>query len=316
MHARLCLFTLTSLAFVLSSPTLLADSACICRDGLLRLPDGRQLSYREYGNPEGPLVFYFHGTPGSRKEAALIAEDACQADVHLVSIDRPGLGRSTDYCARRILDWPSDVAALADSLGAPGQSFGVIGMSGGAPFALACALLMPERMSHVAIVSGHAPMGAPGVQPGSQDKQIALVTRRPRLAKLGFGLISRKLDRRPDKVVQKVTKEWTAADRQLILCNPTYYRQLIENLDEAARCGVDGLVRDVRLLGCDWGFCLNQIASVEVSIWQGACDRVSTPSMGHYFNRQIAGSELMIDPRAGHVTMLKWHAAEIFAKFQ
>ena len=32
----------------------------------IRLADGRWLGYQEYGDRDGPLVFYFHGTPGSR----------------------------------------------------------------------------------------------------------------------------------------------------------------------------------------------------------------------------------------------------------
>ena len=35
----------------------------------ITLPDGRQLGYAEYGNPEGKPIFYFHGFPGSRLEA-------------------------------------------------------------------------------------------------------------------------------------------------------------------------------------------------------------------------------------------------------
>jgi hypothetical protein len=37
--------------------------------------------------------------------------------------------------------------------------------------------------------------------------------------------------------------------------------------------------------------------------------------MGHYFQQNVAGSELTIDPRAGHLTMLKWHAATILGRF-
>jgi pimeloyl-ACP methyl ester carboxylesterase len=288
---------------------------CFCRDGRMRLCDGRWLSYRESGHPEGPLVFYFHGIPGSRIEAALCADESQQAGVHLVSIDRPGMGSSTYQACRRILDWPGDVEQLAAHFGYVDAPFGIIGMSGGAPYAAACAVRMPHRLSHVAIVSGHAPMNAPGTCPGNQDKMIELVARRPRLAKMGFRLIDRRLDRRPDKVVAVLTKKWTAADRQLIQCDRQLYRQLVQNLNESVRCGPDGLVTDIRLLACPWGFPLCQIQGVPVSLWQGGCDPIVTPSMGHYLHRQIAGSELTLDPRAGHVTMLKWHIPEILSRF-
>lgn len=283
--------------------------------GSLRLACGRVLKYHRFGNPTGPLVLYFHGTPGSRLEAGLIEQEANLAGVHLVSVDRPGLGRSTYYANRRITDWPCDVEALADSLGYAGTSFGVIGMSGGTPYATVCARMIPHRLTHVAIVSGHVPLGTPGVAAGSEDKAMGLITRRPRLGRAGMNFIARRLDRKPERVIEKVTKNWTQADRELILCNPLYHRMLVANLSEAAACGGEGLVTDISLLACDWGFRLCDIQGVSSSIWQGGCDRIAPPSTGEYLHRQISGSEYHFDPKAGHVTMLKWHAPELFARF-
>lgn len=302
-------------ASTLSPSPLFASSHAANCDGRVRLPSGRWLSYREYGQADGPLVFYFHGTPGSRLELALCDEETCQSGLRIISVDRPGMGRSSYQNCRKILDWPCDIEQLADALGYAGQSFGVVGMSGGAPYAAACAAKISHRLTHVAIVSGHAPLCAPGTCPGNQDELIKLVSRRPRLAKMAFRLVGRRLDRKPDKVVQKMAKNWTAADRRLILCNPVRYRQLLANLREASRCGPTGVVTDVRLLACRWGFNLSDIEGVPVSIWQGGCDRTVTPSMAHYFQQQIAGSELIIDSQAGHVTMLKTHASEILSRF-
>ena len=287
----------------------------ISQPGRLRLCDGRILAYCEYGDPTGPPVFYFHGTPGSRLEPGLIDSEARNAGIRLVAVDRPGIGRSTYQNGRRICDWPGDVEQLADALGYAGTSFGVVGFSGGTPYATVCARMIPHRLTHVAVVSGHGPLGAPGVSAGSADKIIALIIRRPRLSRMGLNFASRRLDSRPDRVAKHVMHNWAEVDRQLVLCNPYYYQFLIDNIDEAVRCGVDGLATDVRLLGCDWGFELCQIQGVSVSIWQGGCDTISTPSTGRYFHSQIAGSEYHYDPRASHITMFKWHAAEILARF-
>lgn len=292
-----------------------ATQAGVSRAGRVRLANGRCLAYHEFGIPTGPLVFYFHGTPGSSLEAGLIEQEACLAGVHLVSVDRPGMGHSTYYSGRRIIDWPCDVEQLADVLGYGGTSFGIIGLSGGAPYAAVCARMIPHRLTHVAIVSGHAELGAPGVCAGSEDDAIALITRRPRLACKGLNFIARRLDRKPDHVIAKITKDWSAADRELVLCNPRYYRNLIANLNEASCCGTEGVVTDIGLLGCDWGFELCRIQGVGVSIWQGGCDRIAPPSTGRYFHNQIAASEFHFDPEAGHVTMLKWHAPEILARY-
>lgn len=288
---------------------------CISREGRIRLSCGRILHYNELGDPSGPLVFYFHGTPGSRLEAGLIQNEIAMSGVHLVAVDRPGMGRSTYYSGRRITDWPCDVEALADALGYGGTSFGILAMSGGAPYATVCARMIPHRLTHVAVVSGHSSLGVPGVGLGSVDKAIGLITRRPRLARMGINVISGRLDRKPDKVVARITRDWSAADRELILCNPVYYQSLIDNLSEASYCGSQGLVTDISLLGRHWGFELCQIQGVSVSIWQGGCDRIAPPSTGRYFHQEIAGSEYHFDPAAGHVTMIKWHAPEILARY-
>ena len=283
--------------------------------GCVKLPDGRNMGYAEYGDPHGRLVLYFHGTPGSRVEARLISEDTETAGVRLLAVERPGIGLSDYQVGRRVLDCPADVEHFVAALGYKDASFGVIGMSGGSPYALACIKRIPHRLTHVALVSGHTPMNAPGVTPGNQDKLIAFICRRPRLGEIGLRAAVRRLHRNPDRFVQLASKKWSAADRQLILGNPEYRRLFIRTVREAVRCGTAGLLRAIQLLGGDWGFRLRELPPASVSIWQGGSDPIVPPSMGRYFHQQIAGSELIIDPRAGHLTMPKWHAAEILARF-
>lgn len=294
---------------------LFASGSVRATDGRVRLPNGRVLGYAECGDPTGPLVLYFHGTPGSRLEATLFAEEAAAAGVRVVALDRPGMGLSTFQSNRRITDWPADVNCAVEALGYGGTSFGIIAMSGGAPYALACVRAMPQRLTHVAICSGHTPPDAPGVTPGNQDKLIDFVVRRPRLATTGFNVVIRRLHRKPDAVAHKIGESWSAADRQLVFCDPVLYRALIATLNEASRCGPAGIVADVQLLGSCWGFRLGELPPASISIWQGGCDPIAPPSMGHYLQRQLAGSELTIDPRAGHITMVKWHAREILSRF-
>lgn len=283
--------------------------------GCVRLSDGRKLGYAEYGDPNGRLVLYFHGTPGSRVEARLISEETEAAGVRLLAVERPGIGLSDYQMGRRVLDCPPDIEYFVAALGYEGTSFGIVGMSGGAPYALACIKCIPHRLTHVALVSGHTPMNAPGVQRGNQDKLIAFICRRPRLGEIGIRAAIRMLHRNPNRFVQRASEKWSAADRQLILGNPEYRTFFLRTVREAVRSGPAGLMRAIQLLGVNWGFRLRDLPPASVSIWQGGCDPIVPPSMGHYFHQQIAGSELIIDPRAGHLTMPKWHAAEILARF-
>lgn len=285
------------------------------REGRIPISGRRRIGFAEYGDSNGPLVLYFHGTPGSRVEVGLVSAEAVAAGIRLVAVERPGIGLSDYKSSRRILDWPADVEIVAAALGSASEPFGIVGLSGGAPYALACVKCIPHRLTHVAVVSGHAPMNAPGTHRGNQDNLIEFVNRRPRLGSLGFNVAIRQFNRNPQKFLERVSESWSSADRQMVMCNPEYRAAVIDTLRQATRCGPSGLITEVRLLACPWGFRLNQLPPVPVSIWHGGCDPIAPVSMGHYFHREIAGSELIIDPAAGHLTMIKWHAGEILARF-
>lgn len=121
-----------------------------------QLPDGRRLSYNEYGASNGKPLFYFHGLPSSRIEVELFLSEETlrQLDVRLIAVDRPGLGRSDFQSNRRLLDFPNDVAALADHLNI--ERFSILAYSLGGPYGFACEFTVPERLRNVGIVSGVA----------------------------------------------------------------------------------------------------------------------------------------------------------------
>ena len=111
-------------------------------DQVLQLKDGRKLGYAEYGDLSGKPMFHFHGHPGSRLEGKLFGEKPKEHGVHVISVDRPGIGLSDFLPKRTLLDWPDDIIELADHLGL--SKFVVEGMSGGGPYAVACAYKIPE----------------------------------------------------------------------------------------------------------------------------------------------------------------------------
>ncbi|MBC7778510.1 MAG: alpha/beta fold hydrolase, partial [Proteobacteria bacterium] len=76
----------------------------------VRLPDGRRLTYAQYGDPAGVPVLYCHGFPGSRLEARQTDAVARRLGVRVIAFDRPGYGGSDFQPRRRLLDWPNDVA--------------------------------------------------------------------------------------------------------------------------------------------------------------------------------------------------------------
>ena len=130
----------------------------LTNEAQLELPDGRRLGYTTYGADSGPLVVVLDG-PASRGLARASAPAAAGLGIRLVAPDRPGVRASTPAPDRGIADWPSDHAALLDALGA--QRAGILSQSGGTPYAVAAAAVLPERMIAIAALGPVAPFDEP-----------------------------------------------------------------------------------------------------------------------------------------------------------
>lgn len=119
-----------------------------------QLPDGRKLGYDERGALDGKPLFYLHGSPSSRVESELYVSDELlhSLGVHLIAVDRPGMGLSDFQPNRHLLDWSNDVIAFADHLNL--ERFSILAYSLGGPYGMACAHAIPERLTKVGIVSG------------------------------------------------------------------------------------------------------------------------------------------------------------------
>ncbi len=111
----------------------------------MRSAKNRQIGFAEFGDPQGRAVFWLHGTPGARRqiptEARIYAEEH---NIRLIGVDRPGIGSSTPHRYANILAFADDLRTIADMLGI--DKMAVIGLSGGGPYALAGAAVLPDRV--------------------------------------------------------------------------------------------------------------------------------------------------------------------------
>jgi pimeloyl-ACP methyl ester carboxylesterase len=268
-------------------------------DNVLRLDDGRLLGYAEFGDPRGKPVMFFHGFPGSRLEGALGHDAAGRAGVRVICIDRPGMGLSTFQPKRRILDWPADVAALADALGI-GQ-FAAGGVSGGGPYAAACALRLADRLTGAAIISGLAPFDVPGGGDGMNRMNRVLFVlgrRAPWLMRLPVLLMARSA-RSPERAIDQMAGSLPPPDRA-IMQRPDVRAAFASDLAEAFRAGARGAAWELVLYSRPWGFRLQDI-QMEVHLWQGEADTNVPPAMGRYQAEAIPRCRAMFYPGEGHL---------------
>jgi pimeloyl-ACP methyl ester carboxylesterase len=123
-------------------------------DHTLPLPDGRGLGWAEWGRPDGPPVLLLHCSPGSR----LLDPDpdaTRAAGVTLLTMDRPGYGRTDPVVDPRRALVAGDVEALVDALGLGYVT--VMGWSGGGYFAVEAAARLGGRVRSLSLLATPAP---------------------------------------------------------------------------------------------------------------------------------------------------------------
>ncbi|MBL6982753.1 MAG: alpha/beta hydrolase, partial [Anaerolineales bacterium] len=136
-------------------------------DKFAQLKDGRTQAYTEHGDLSGKVVFFIHGNPSSRLMRHPDESIVENLGVRVITPDRPGYGFSDFQPKRKLLDFPDDIAQLADSLGI--DKFGIFGVSAGGPYTCACAYKLSERITKAALVSGSAPFDRPNAYEGISD---------------------------------------------------------------------------------------------------------------------------------------------------
>lgn len=275
------------------------------------LPDGRDLGWLELGDPADAPVFAFHGTPGSRLQLEIDDAPIRAAGLRLLCPDRPGYGLSTFQPGRRLVDWPTDVAFLADHLGI--DRFAVMGISGGGPHSAVCAALLGGRVSSAVIVSGVGPLADPRAVEGMmRSNQIfaALARRRSRVLRVALKLQVDAGRRWPDRALDLMIKQLPPPD-VAVLSRPEVRELFARDFVRSSRTTGAAAVQDFELFATDWGFDLGAI-EVPVHIWQGDADRNVPPHHARLLHEAIPGSVLHEFAGEGHLLAFD-HLEEISA---
>jgi pimeloyl-ACP methyl ester carboxylesterase len=270
----------------------------IMLDASVTLSDGRLLAYTDLGAPGGPVVMYCHGAPTSRLDLSGFEHAFAERGVRVVSADRPGYGGSSPQPGRRLEDWPSDVAALADHLGV--ERFAVMAWSSGGPYAVACAALLPGRVASAGIVAGVTDFGWPGAWNGYVEDEVTLMRIgdeagavkwcEDRYGADGSGLMETGLG------------ELAPAD-QAALQDEARATALMTTVGEALRQGIGGYAQDITLQGRPWSFGA-PVIDTPVWILHGEADTVVPVAHARHTAELITGARLSTWPAEGHISVL------------
>ena len=271
-------------------------------EGTVAVRDGRRLSFAEYGSTRGPAILWMHGTPGARRQIPLEARSyAVRHGLRLIGIDRPGIGSSTPHLYDDLRDWTSDLQVFADTLGL--DTFRLIGLSGGGPYALAAGYALSDRVHGVAVLGGVVPTVGPDAAEGGLI-QLAVrcaplieATRVP----LGFGLTRAIRLVRPlaGTGLDLYAAFQPAGDRNL-LSRPEFKAMFLDDLLNGARFQTSAPLADLVLFTRDWGFRLDEVR-VPVRWWHGDDDHIVPFAHGQHAVDRLPDATLSVIDGESHL---------------
>lgn len=272
--------------------------------------DGRRLSYEIGGQPDGRPVIVHNGTPNSRHLYQAWVSDAASKGLLLIAYDRPGYGESSPVPGRTVASGADDVRAIADHLGL--ERFATWGASGGGPFALACAALLPDRVAAAAVVASVAPYGGEGLdhysgmgESNAEADRLFFADREAARRKLHEQWLLY-MSVAPDQV----TRDLLAEVLKSLLCSADEATLTDEFARWFVSCVYDGLAPgdqgwwDDRVAHLtDWKIDLASLR-VPVKIWHGRQDRFVPVQHGEWLGAAIPGAEAQIIDDHGHLSLM------------
>jgi pimeloyl-ACP methyl ester carboxylesterase len=258
----------------------------------VRFADGRVVRVYDSGSAgSGPLtIVWFHGSPQTGALLEPLLEAASARRIRIVSYARPGYRGSTRIPGRDVASAAVDVAGLADELGL--GEFAVVGASGGGPHALACAALLPSRVTGAVTFATLAPFDADidwfaGMAQDGASLRAAVAGADARTA-------------------FEETAEFDPAsfnDRDYATLAGSW-RSLGADVALASADGPEGLITDDLAFVRPWGFAVDAIHT-RVLLAQGGDDRVVPASHAEWLVHALEDAELWLRPRDGHISILE-----------
>ena len=274
-------------------------------EGNIAVGEDRQIGFAEFGDPQGRAVFWLHGTPGARRqiptEARLYAENH---KIRLIGLDRPGIGSSTPYRYENIRAFGDDLRTIADTLGI--DKMAVIGLSGGGPYALACAAVMPDRVVAAGVLGGVAPfLGDEGITSGLMNlgkRAAPLLRLGGDPLRIGASLVIRMIRPVATPALELFALISPEADRRL-LTRPEFKAMFLDDLLNGSRKQLAAPFADVVVFSRDWGFRLDEV-KVPVRWWHGDHDHIVPFAHGEHVVSLLPDAELFHLPGESHLAGL------------
>lgn len=238
-----------------------------------RLPDGRGLAYRDYGDPAGQPCLLFHQGIGSSLLPRGSDGLARALGLRIICPERPGVGRSDLPSELSFEGVSADLIHLTQALRI--TRVRVAAFMYGAPFALAYARAGGPRVERILLASGR-PTGASPTSDSERANPVLMLRRRliraGWLAEPLYAILKRRLSR---KLVAQMVQSAASApsDSAYLRSHPGVVDFIFDYMGEALSRSSRGVAREMGLLARTERV-EAQGLSAPVHVWHGAEDPV------------------------------------------
>jgi pimeloyl-ACP methyl ester carboxylesterase len=279
----------------------------------IALRGGAIVAFEEYGEPTGAPVIFCHGWPSSHTMAQLADEPARSLGIRIISPDRPGISGSSMQRDRTLSDWPGLLERLVDHLDI--GEFRMLAISGGAPYAYATAVAMPQRIPAIAIIGGAIPFAElqdlKGLLP-LYRWMLGFYRNRPKLLRSFFYLarpflsLRAPIRLRPLLLKMLLLRSCDAAS----LRNDAAFEAIFESQRRAWRGSAEGVMADAQIYAQPWGFAAENVR-VPVRLWHGKEDRAFAVRLAQAFANRLPNCKARFIENEGHYSLPIRHMREI-----
>jgi pimeloyl-ACP methyl ester carboxylesterase/DNA-binding CsgD family transcriptional regulator len=267
-------------------------------ENTMSLPDGRVLSWYEYGHPRGRPILALENIGSSVPDHAAHDDWYRQHKLRVIVVIRPGYGLSTARPNFQFRDLAPDLRALCQHLRIERPT--VASYCCGGSYALCAAALDPELFDRVGLLASTVPIEHFELHKLDRLHRmfLQLFRRDPRLFVLIGRLALRGVERSPEKYFRYLANGLGDRDRQLLL-NPEILQQIVRQQKLRHFQGARMVIEEYLNLQHPWGIDLAHIR-VPTLIWHGADDAIISAGSAQSMAARIPGAVFKTLPGHGH----------------
>ena len=302
----------------IDQPQSYAYAEGLAKTHVLKLSNGRVVSYLDMGPVDGFPVMYFHSINSSRFELLNLQSLFVEHGIRLICMDRTGYGESTYDPKDSYAEYSHDIRLFMDALEL--DRVGLLSCSAGSPHALSFAEHYPERVTQVhctsAVPTPEFVVNArcPSAMNDTLNKFFRIVPAlmRPALELALMGQTSKKILNSIGTGNRLDIFTYSELDTQYIK-SESEFPYFMTSLTESLRQGPKAWANENVMVNKPWQMNLHKIEP-EVMFWHGTKDTLIPLEMVKPFVDSLPNGDLTVLEGETHLLIFR-HLEKILPCF-